>query len=82
MRKIRGHSGQGLFEARFVGRRREQLEVHDARGAVTQRRADAVGARVAAADHDDVLARAEMYVSSARSESSRLLVLRVRKSIA
>ena len=34
---MRGHSGQGLLAARSVGRRGEQFEVDDARGAVAQR---------------------------------------------
>ncbi len=55
MRRIFGHSGHGLSAARFSGRLIEQLEVDEALAAVTQRGADAVGAGVAAADHDDAL---------------------------
>ncbi len=83
MRKIRGHCGQGLSAARCCGRLGQQFEVHQALAAVPQRRADAVGARVAAADHDHVLALgARCTCRRSSCESSRLLVLRVRNSMA
>src|SRR4029078_3198125 len=46
-RPVVGAGGGGL---------REQLELHDGRGTLADRVAHAVGARVAAADDDDVLA--------------------------
>ena len=50
-----GQSGHGLLVGARVGRPRQQLElVHRAR-ALAVRRAEAVGAGVAAADDDDVL---------------------------
>ena len=51
-----GQSGHGLPAARVVGRPRQQLELVHARRALAVRRAEAVGAGVAAADDDDVLA--------------------------
>jgi hypothetical protein len=46
----------GIVGARWAGGLRQQLEIDDALAAVPQRRADAVGARIAAADHDHVFA--------------------------
>ena len=51
-----GHCGQGLSAARASGGRAQQLElVHRAR-ALPVRRAEAVGAGIAAADDHDALA--------------------------
>ena len=49
-----------------LGRLRQQLELRDRRRALAVRRADAVGAGVAAADDDDVLARGDDLVRHAR----------------
>ena len=51
-----GQSGHGLLAARVVRRLRQQLELMDARRALAVRGAEAVGAGVAAADDDHVLA--------------------------
>ena len=56
---MRGHSGQGLFGGALGRRAIQQLEIDQALAAVAERRADAVGARVAAADDDHVLPLAE-----------------------
>ena len=53
-RKMCGHCGHGLSAA-LLGRNRHQLELVDRQRALAVRRAEAVGAGVAAADDDDVL---------------------------
>ena len=69
--------------ARSGGRLREQFEVGDGLGAVADGGADAVVARVAAADDDDVLTfGGDVGSLSASSESRRDLVLRCRNCMA
>ena len=66
-----------------VGRAGEDLELDDALGAVAQDRPDAVGAGVAAADHDDVACLSRVMNSpSAWPESRKLFVFAWRNSIA
>ena len=50
-----GHSGHGLVAARLSGGRGQQLELMHAARPLAVRRAQTIGARVAAADDDDVL---------------------------
>ena len=56
VRKISGHCGHGLESRALLGRARHDLELVHRRGALPVHGAEAVGAGVAAADDDHVLA--------------------------
>ena len=51
-----GHSGHGVCGARVIGRLRQHLELRDVRRLLAMRSAQAIRARIAAADDDDALA--------------------------
>ena len=65
-----------------VGRPRQDLELHQALAAVPQRRADAVGAGVAAADDDDVLALGRDVLAVGEVAVEQALGVACRNSIA
>ena len=73
----------GIVGGAFQRRLGQNLELHQASAAVPHRGADAIGAGVAAADDDHVLSLGGDVIGRRRDrESSRLLVLAVRNSMA
>ena len=76
MRNCSGHSGHGVERRALCRRHRHDLELMHGRRLLPMRRAQAIRARIAAADDDHVLAGGENLVSAPRSPAHALVLLR------